>query len=151
MCWAMPFSTVDCYSIEKPQSSTRDLCEQTKQEVLLVSQWELLVSNHEYNIKGKDRWRIAKKWWKKSATKIGGCLSFPKQPIFCQFLCNYHSKWNLRKDLKEDNALSDFAGVAKSSSKVWSVMGGSKEVLDCKLKKGLIRSNLKANCKLAVE
>lgn len=52
----------------------------------------------------------------------------------------------------EGGQCSDFAGVAKkSSSKVWSVMGGSIEVLDCKVKKGLMRSNLKTNCKLAVE
>lgn len=42
-------------------------------------------------------------------------------------ICNYQSKQDLRNDLKEGNAVP--LQVLQSSSKVRSVMGGSREVV----------------------
>lgn len=64
-------------------------------------------------------------------------------------ICNYHSKQDLRKDLKEGNAIT--LQVLQSSSKVWSVMGGSIEVVHWEFNKGIMKNNLQTNCKLATQ
>lgn len=64
-------------------------------------------------------------------------------------ICNYQSKQDLRKDLKEGNAVT--LQVLQSSSKVRSVMGGSIEVAHWEFNKGIMKNNLQTNCKLAVQ
>lgn len=64
-------------------------------------------------------------------------------------ICNYHSKQDLRKGLKEGNAIT--LQVLQSSSKVWSVMGGSIEVVHWEFNKDIMKNILQTNCKLAVQ
>lgn len=63
-------------------------------------------------------------------------------------ICNYHSKQDLIKDLKEGNAVA--LQVLQSSSNIWSVMGGSIELLHWEYNK-IMKNNPQTNCKLAVQ
>lgn len=96
----------------KTQSSEIPL---NKQEVSPSASDNYISYEWKYNIKGKDRWAIAKKQKENQPLRIVVSV-FHSSLHAVNLMCNYHSKQDLRKDLKEGNAVT--LQVLQSSSKV---------------------------------